>query len=500
MVKIIKMKLKDIFTNIKYDILQGSDEIDIENIENNSTQVSKVDKDSLFICISGMKFDGHNFINDVIKYNSIKAILVEKNITVDNQNITVIKVENTRAIMPLVCFNLYNNPQNDMKIIGVTGTSGKTSTTIIIENILKNLKIKSAVIGTLGNRIENTPINIEKTTITTPDCLELAKMFNYIKKQNVNNVVMEVTSHSLMLNRVDTLQFEVGIFTNIGIEHLDFHKTLDNYAMAKFKLMEMSNNVVINIDDKYGQQFFEKISDKPKLSISTQNTNADLYAYNINITPNGTFFDLKYRNQEFKNIFINLVGNFSVYNTLSGIATVLLLKFDINDIIKGLDHIDYISGRCESINNNKGFNIIIDYAHTAEQFDNILKAVKLFTKNKIISLFGCGGDRDSSKRSLMGEMAAKYSGYVIVAEDNPRSEDPKKINEQIEIGIKKIGTPYKMFINRKEAIEYALSIVNQGDTFIMLGKGPEKYQEYANKEKKYFCEREIVENYLKNMQ
>lgn len=492
------MKLKKILENINYNILQGDDELNVEIIENDSKKVGECNKTAMFVCISGLKFDGHAFIEEVIKNNNIKAILVERDVFVSDKDITIIKVENTRSVMPVICFNLYNNPQNNMKVIGVTGTSGKTSTTIVIETILRNVGIQSAVIGTLGCRINKEPIPINKTTVTTPDSLELAKMFNYINEQGVKCTIMEATSHALSLNRVDMINFEVGIFTNLGIEHLDFHKTQEEYAEAKFKLFNLSKKAVINIDDEFGKRIYSRINNQPKLSLSLENENADLYAYNVNITPNGTYFDLKYNNEEYKNIFINLVGRFSVYNTLSAVATALLLGVKIDDIVSSLNRIDYISGRCESINNNKGINIIIDYAHTAEQFENILRAMKQFTKNKLISLFGCGGDRDSSKRPLMGEVAGKYSDLVIVAEDNPRSEDPKAINSQIEQGLKNTDAEYKLFVNRKEAIEFALSVAKDGDTFIMMGKGPEKYQEYANAEKKYFCEREVVDEWLKN--
>lgn len=492
------MKLTKILESINYKLLQGNNEVDIEIIENDSRKVVECNKNTIFTCISGMKFDSHNIVNEIIKNKNIKAILVEKDIFVDDKDITIIKVENTRNTMPIICFNLYNNPQNNINVIGVTGTSGKTSTTIVIETILRNVGIQSAVIGTLGCRINKEPIPINKTTITTPDSLELAKMFNYVNEQGVKCIVMEATSHALSLNRVDMINFEVGIFTNLGIEHLDFHKTQEEYAEAKFKLFSLSKKAVINIDDEFGKKFYNRINNQPKLSLSLENENADLYAYNINITPNGTYFDLKYDNKEYKNIFINLVGRFSVYNTLSAVATALLLNVKIDDIVSSLNRIDYISGRCESVNNNKGINIIIDYAHTAEQFENILKAMKQFTKNKLISLFGCGGDRDSLKRPLMGEVAGKYSDLVVVAEDNPRSEDSNIINSQIEVGLKKSGTEYKLFVNRKEAIEFALSVAKEGDTFIMMGKGPEKYQEYANAEKKYFCEREVVEEWLKN--
>jgi UDP-N-acetylmuramoyl-L-alanyl-D-glutamate--2,6-diaminopimelate ligase len=490
------MEIRELLSGIKYTVLSGKDTHKIKSIENSSNTES-FKRGVLFVCVEGFKFDGHNFIDQVIQ-KGVKAVLVCKNVRISDKKITVIKVADTRKIFTKIALKLYNNPQNSMKIVGVTGTSGKTSTTIIFENILRKADVKCGIIGTLGNRIGNRKIPVKITTVTTPDSLELSKIFKYIENKNVKNVVMEATSHALALNRVDGIRFEVGIFTNIGVEHLDFHKTLDNYVNTKYQLLKKSKKAVINIDDKYGAEFYRNIKDGTKISISLRDKNADFYADNIEVTPKGTYFNLKYKGIEYKKLFTNLVGTFSVYNILSATAAAVLVGIDIKDALKSYPKIDYISGRFEPIVNNKGVNVIVDYAHTAEQFENVLKVVKNFTKNKLISLFGCGGDRDNSKRPLMGEMAAKYSDLVVVAEDNPRNEDPNKINAQVEVGIKKTKTPYKLIVSRKEAIEYALSAANPGDTFIMMGKGPERYQEYENKRREYFSEREIAEEYLRN--
>jgi UDP-N-acetylmuramoyl-L-alanyl-D-glutamate--2,6-diaminopimelate ligase len=384
-----------------------------------------------------------------------------------------------------------------MKIVGVTGTSGKTSTTMIFENILRKSGVRCGIIGTLGNRIGKKKIPVNITTVTTPDSLELSRIFKYIGGRRVDNVVMEVTSHALALDRVAPLRFEVGIFTNIGVEHLDFHKTLDEYADTKYKLFSQSKKAVINIDDKYGAKLYRDMGNKPKLSVSLRNESSDFYAYNVSVVPEGTHFDLKHKNIEYKGLFTNLVGAFSIYNILSATAATTLIGINIKDAIRCYPKIDYISGRFEPINNSKRVNVIIDYAHTAEQFENVLRVTRTFTRNRLISLFGCGGDRDNSKRPLMGEMAAKHSDLVIVCEDNPRTEDVRVINSQIEVGIKRTNALYKMFVDRKEAIEYALSVAEPGDTFIMMGKGPETYQEYENRRREYFSEREIVEGYFR---
>jgi UDP-N-acetylmuramoyl-L-alanyl-D-glutamate--2,6-diaminopimelate ligase len=353
------------------------------------------------------------------------------------------------------------------------------------------------MLGTLGNKIGNEEIPVTSTTITTADSVELSAIFNYLKTKSIDTVVMEATSHALALNRVDVLNFLVGIFTNIGVDHLDFHKTLDNYAETKYKIFNLSKNAVVNIDDNYGMKFFDRLGSKPKLSISLKNTRADLYASNINVERNGTYFDLTCRGVEYKHIFVNLMGIFSVYNTLCAMAAARFFGISIENIIGCLNNIDCISGRFEPISNNIGINIIIDYAHTEEQFENTLGIARTFTKGKLISLFGCGGERYVSKRAPMGEMAAKCSDFVVLGEDNPRTEDPAIINSQIEVGIRRTNTPYKSFTDRREAVEYALSIAKEGDTIITMGKGPEKYQEYENRRKVYFSEKEVIENYLK---
>ena len=243
------MKIKELFDGLDYEIIQGNDDINIENIENDTRKLNT--QNTLFMCIVGFNFDGHDFIDKL--NDNVTAILVEKDVKT-NDNKTIIKVKNTREAMSHICFNFYDKPQNKVKTIGVTGTSGKTSTTIIVESILNALNNKVAVLGTLGYRIGNEPIPQKGTTITTPDCLELAKMFKYIVDNNVDYTVMEATSHALALNRVDSINFDVGIFTNIGVEHLDFHKTLEEYAKAKFKLFTLSKACVINIDDKYGAE------------------------------------------------------------------------------------------------------------------------------------------------------------------------------------------------------------------------------------------------------
>ncbi len=488
------MLIKDLFLKEDYRILQGKPDLNIGDISINSNKINK-DTTTLFVALRGQEFNGHDYIDKAIE-NGAKAILVSQDVpSLKNPDITVIRVEDTRQSLSKIAFNLHNNPQKDITVIGVTGTSGKTSTTIIIESILKSINIKTAVVGTINNRIGDKIIPVESTTSTTPDILELAKSFDYIKKQGVNTVVMEVSSHALELHRVDSLHFKTGVFTNLSLEHMDFHKNMDNYADAKFKLFSKSDNAVINADDEYGKKFLNKIKTS-KLSYSTLDPKADLFADNISITPKGTSFDLHYNNNVYKDVFINLIGIFSVYNVLSAISAVLTLKvINIEAILKALQHIDPIRGRCEFIKNDK-CNVIIDYAHKPDGLSKVLKTVASFTKGRLISVFGCGGNRDSVKRPIMGEISGRLAQYTIITSDNPRNEDPKAITDDIVKGIEKVTSNYEVIVDREKAIKTAIAMAGKDDTVLIAGKGHETYQEFENHRKIDFDDKAIAEKYL----
>lgn len=482
------MLLKNLLKDIQYTVLQGDVEnINIENVYSDS----RIElKDSLFVCIKGSNTDGHNFINDV---KTAKVIVVEENILPNNKEQVVLKVEDSRKTLAFLVSNLNHNIENKFKFIGVTGTNGKTSITLIIQSILKYVGEKCAVIGTIENQIDDEIIPIKTTTVTTPDINEIYKMLNYIDEHNVKTIVMEATAHALSLNRIEKFKFEVGVFTNLTPDHLDFYKTMDNYKEAKFKLFKQSKYAVLNIDDPVGKEYYDRLKEN-KFSYSTKDKNADLYATNIVLNPNGSYFDLYYKGKEYKNCFINLVGMFSIYNVLAGIGATLLYGIEIKQILEAIKDIKRINGRCEIIKTNKDFNAVIDYAHSEDSLEKILKTVRDFTKGRIICLFGLGGGhRYKEKRPVMGKLATKLADFTIITDDNPRDNDPEEISRDIERDIKELrDIKYTVIHDREKAIEYAVNMAKTGDTIVCCGKGHETYQEYENGRRVHLSEHEIL--------
>lgn len=458
------MKLSEILNGVDYKLVNETD-IDISNITYDSR---KVEPNSIFFCIQGFITDGSLYINQAIE-NGAKVIVVENEINL-KYNICIAVVKNCRHALAIASSNFYNNPSKSLKLIGVTGTNGKTTTTFLIGNILKYYGYKVGIIGTIENRIDE---QVLKSTRTTPESLELQTLFAQMLNQNVNHVVMEVSSHSLALNRVDGCKFDIGIFTNLTQDHLDFHKTIDNYREAKAKLFKMCKKGILNIDDM-SSKYIASVASCDIITFSIDNE-ALFKAENIKLSSKGVSFDVKIDN-EYVDFFLPIPGKFNVYNSLSAIAACYIMGIDVNTIKEGLKNIKLISGRCQTIHSSKGFDIIVDYAHTPDGLKNIITTVKEFAKGKTYTIFGCGGDRDKTKRSIMGEIAGNLSDFCIITSDNPRSENPDKIIMDIEAGIAKTNCSYIKIQDRKEAIKYALNIASKDDIIIIAGKGHENYQ------------------------
>lgn len=460
------MKLLKILKGLDdYLIVQGDKDIDINKIEYNSTKISDGD---MFVCIRGFKTDGHKYINDAIKKGA-RAIICEE-VPKDIKNLTIIKTNNSRKLLAFIACNFYDEPSKKLNIIGVTGTNGKTTTTYLIKSILDNIKHKVGIIGTIENRIGDEIIHTERTT---PESLELQKLIDEMYNKGCNDVVMEVSSHSLDLYRVSGIDYDIAIFTNLTQDHLDYHKTMENYKIAKSILFEHSKVSVINIDDNAGNFMIEK--SKGKIITYAIDKEADLRAENIHISSNGVKFTLDYKNQQYL-VSLNTPGRFSIYNALGAIGACLSMNIDMCDIIKGLNEVVGVKGRFQTLRNKKGFSVIVDYAHTPDGLENILKTAKEFTKGKIITIFGCGGDRDKTKRPIMGNIAGKLSNFCVITSDNPRTENPQTILDEIEVGTKETNCNYIKIVDRREAINYAISIAKENDSVILAGKGHEDYQ------------------------
>ncbi|QGT99131.1 UDP-N-acetylmuramoyl-dipeptide--2,6-diaminopimelate ligase [Candidatus Syntrophocurvum alkaliphilum] len=452
----------------------------------------KVKPGYLFICIPGFKTDGHLYIDQAIK-NGASAILAEKEINAP-QDCAFIITNNTRKSMPIIVSNYYHKPSEQLKVIGVTGTNGKTTTAHLVKNILEESNKNVGIIGTLNAQIGDIEYKLNHTT---PESLELEQFISLTRDENGEYVVMEVSSHALDLARVDQIDFNVAIYTNLSQDHLDYHDNMDEYKEAKLKLFRKMNKEgkysIINIDDTYSQDFINIASNCVTYGV---NEKADVKATDLNIGLEGSSFTVNYRNESFK-INIKLIGLFSVYNALAAIAFALNEGIDINTIKKSLEKVEGVAGRFEKVDCGQDFSVVIDYAHSPDGLKNILKTAKEIVDNRIITVFGCGGDRDRTKRPLMGKIAAIYSDFCIVTSDNPRSEEPKAIIEDILPGLNEVANSrYAVIVDRKEAIRHAINLGKKGDIIIIAGKGHETYQEIKDKVID-FDDKKIAENFLK---
>lgn len=443
------------------------------------------------MCIKGFKTDGHSYINKAIEQGAVA--IVSENET-ENLNIPVILVSNSRKALSQIASNFYQNPTSKLTLIGITGTNGKTTTTYLIKNILEQAGKKVGLIGTNQNMIGQKVLETERTT---PESLELFELFAQMVNEGVEYVVMEVSSHSLELHRVYGCNFKVAVFTNISQDHLDFHKNMESYLEAKAKLFDMAENGAINIDDEGGKKIFENCKCS-HISYSTKE-NADIIAKDILVTEKDVSFNCITKSENAL-IRLNIPGVFSVYNALSAISACLLCNIPMDTIKKGLLNAEGVKGRAEVAFYNDKFTIIIDYAHTPDGLLNILETVKGFAKGRVVTLFGCGGDRDKTKRSQMGKIAGELSDFCIITSDNPRTEKPISIINDILEGIMQTVCKFVAIENRYEAIKYAILNAQQNDVIVLAGKGHETYQE-INTIKKHFDEREVVleitQKYLK---
>ena len=474
------MLLKTLIEDMKEEMTVhgNSEELEIKSIAYDSR---KVEPGSLFVCIEGFKVDGHDFINDAIAKGAI-AILVSKE--VGGSGVTVIKHRNTRKALAKISCKFYDNPSTKLNMIGVTGTKGKTTTTYMIKSILEQKGHKVGLIGTIANYVGNEILPADRTT---PESLELQMMYKNMLENGVDTVVMEVSSHSLELFRVYGVQFDVGVFTNLSQDHLDYHLNFENYFNAKAKLFDMCKQDVINIDDQYGIRLKGKTGHET-LSFGIEN-HAEIHAEDIEISPTGTKFNVATIN-DFFGVSVPIPGKFSVYNALAAISSCQKFNVSTENIIKGLKNLK-VPGRAETVETNGNFAVVVDYAHSPDSLENILQAVKIYAKGRIIVIFGCGGDRDRTKRPIMGDIAGKLADVTIITSDNPRSEDPNEIIAEIEEGIKKTQGEYIILPDRRIAIEYAIRNAKNEDIILIAGKGHETYQIFKDKTI-HFDDREVA--------
>ncbi|MDD6763132.1 MAG: UDP-N-acetylmuramoyl-L-alanyl-D-glutamate--2,6-diaminopimelate ligase [Clostridiales bacterium] len=478
------MLAKELFGDLYNDELR---DIDITGIAYDSRKAAE---GNVFVCIKGYETDGHRYAGAAVK-NGASVIVAEEQLEVDAP---VVYVEDSRKVIAELACRFYGEPAKKLSLIGITGTNGKTTITYLVKSILEEAGKRVGIIGTNQNIIGDKVLLTKSTTPTTPNALELQQLFTEMVNNSADYVVMEVSSHALELERVHGCEFDVGVFTNLTQDHLDFHKTMENYLNAKAKLFEISKKGVVNYDDEGGRKIAAK-GDCPDIMKVGLENGCDLKAENIKYSSRGAVFDMIYRGEKYA-ARIQIPGRFSVYNAICAAGAALQLGIDIKTVTEGLAKATGVVGRVEVVPTDTDYTVIIDYAHTPDGLENIINCVKGFAEGRTIALFGCGGDRDNTKRAIMGEIAGRLADYSIITSDNPRTEDPELIVREIEEGMKKTNGKYTLITDRREAIGYALDFAKKGDVIILAGKGQETYQ-IIGKEKFDFDERIEVYKHLK---
>lgn len=455
----------------------------------------KVQKNSVFVAVKGFNNDGHRFLQEAIAKGAI-AVVVEDNEALPDDLIThsqiaKILVKDSRKALAELSKGFYKNPTSTLKLIGITGTNGKTTSAFILKNIFQSNGYKSGLIGTIANYIGTEKVDAK---LTTPESNDLNKMFYEMIQSGCEYAVMEVSSHSLILNRVYGLDFKTAIFSNITSDHLDFHKSFDDYLKAKKILFDNLNNssfAIINKDDKNSEQIVK--DSKAEVFTYGISDGADYKIKNIIYDLTGTDFTITYKKTDYK-IHTSLIGVFNAYNAASAFAAAHCLGFSTEKIVKGIESTPQVPGRFEVL--GKGMKkIIVDYSHTADSLEKALQAIREIVKDKkqVVTVFGCGGDRDKTKRAVMGKIASELSDKVFVTSDNPRTENPLSIIDDIKKGISKNN--FELEENREEAIKKAIQSSNDSAVVLIAGKGHENYQE-INGVRNHFSDQEVALKYL----
>ena len=478
------MKLRELLSGLDIIRLHADEDLEVAGICHDSRKAQPGD---LFVAISGFAADGHRFI-PMAQEKGAAVVLCER----APEEGDYILVKNSRLALAQLGANWFGHPADKMTMIGITGTNGKTTSTYLLKHILeKECGAKVGLVGTIQNMIGEEVLETERTT---PESFELQELFKKMYDAGCTHVIMEVSSHALVLDRVAGVRFKTGLFTNLSQDHLDFHETMEEYRKAKALLFGMCDCGVINFDDAVAPAMVDDAK-CPVLTYSADGADADLKASDIVLEPGCVSFRASYRQEEAQ-MCLQIPGKFSVYNALGVCGMALTLGLSLAQIADALADASGVRGRAEVIPTpGKDFTAIVDYSHTPDSLENILKTVRESCKGRVIAVFGCGGDRDPIKRPIMGRVGGELADFVVVTSDNPRTEDPMKIVGQVEAGVKETGTPYVVIENRREAIAYALDHAGTGDVIVLAGKGHETYQEIGH-EKFHLDDREEVIKHL----
>lgn len=464
------MKLSKLLERLEYEVVQGSVETEVTTLANDSR---KVESGSVFVCISGAVFDGHQYVSDVAKKGAA-AIIAERDIEAP-KGVTVIKAENTRYALALMSAAYFGYPAEKLKVIGITGTKGKTTTTYLIRSILEGVGHKVGLIGTIEAIIGDRKIPAANTT---PESFTIQQYFAQMVEEGCDSVVMEVSSQGLMLHRTAGIPFEIGIFTNLGKDHIgsNEHKDFEDYKRCKAMLFQQCKLGIANIDDPYYEDIFRGAT--CKVETFGFSPKADLRAENVNLVSKPGYLGVSYHvagKADF-DVEIDIPGKFSVYNSLTAIAVCRHFGVPSEKITEALKTA-HVKGRIEMIKVSDDFTLMIDYAHNAMSLESLLTTLKEYEPKRLVCVFGCGGNRSKDRRYEMGEVSGRLADLTIITSDNPRFEEPQEIINDIKVGIAKTDGAYVEICDRKEAIKYAIEHGQSGDVIVLAGKGHEDYQE-----------------------
>ena len=478
------MKLRELLEDVQ--VLASNADLDME-IMDVTYDSRKVTKGSLFLAVIGFVTDGNRYIPMALEKGAAAVVTAVK----PNEDIPYILVESDRLAMALIGRNFYGRPADSMSLIGITGTNGKTSSTLLLKHILETVKdAKVGLIGTMENLIGNEVVPTERTT---PESVELQALFARMRDGGCSHVIMEVSSHALSLERVGGVTFQVGAFTNLTEDHLDFHKTMESYCDAKAMLFDRSQKHVVNCDDPWFERV-TRLSAGNMLTTSVQSENG-LHAKDLELLSDGIRFTAVLGEKAVA-VSLPIPGKFTVYNALTALGCAIQLGISLEDAAKALETAKGVKGRVEVVPTpGKPYTVLIDYAHTPDGLENVLSSVRGFCKGRVISVFGCGGDRDPIKRPIMGRIGVELSDIAVITSDNPRTEDPMAIIDDIVVGAKEAGDHYVVIENRPAAIRYAMDIAEKYDIIVLAGKGHETYQEICGV-KHHLDEREVVAQIL----
>ena len=472
-----------------YDLLENNAETKLGNIEITSItdDTRKVAEGCLFVCVKGGSFDGHTAAAEMLEKGAA-AVVCEHDLGLGDRQILT---DNSRRLYGMMCSAWFGHPEKKLHMIGVTGTNGKTTITNVIKHILMKNGHKTGLVGTIQNEIGDEIVHTENTT---PMAYDLMALLDRMVKAGCEYVVMEVSSFGLVQNRIGASWFDTAVFTNLTQDHLDYHKDMEDYYQAKKMLFGICNCALVNIDDEYGKRLYGEIGCE-KQSFSVKGC-ADYTADGIKIKSTGSSFWFC-KGGKSHLVKCRMPGAFNVSNITAAMAVCLRAGLSVDDIIAAVEEYNGVKGRCEVIPTGRDFTVICDYAHTPDALENILRSVREYTDNRLICLFGCGGNRDAAKRPKMAAAAAKFADRLIVTSDNPRNEAPELIIKEILTGLEGSDIPYDVVVDRREAIYHALKIAEKGDIIVLAGKGHEDYQILAGMKHIHFDEREIVAEGLK---